>query len=96
MTARIKSRFILIIIFSLVVFSFTGCDIETSESINEEINMLEMEIEHLQRQKAELANIHEEINELKKNLVAVKEEIENFKAENPETLEYLRENPPRD
>jgi septal ring factor EnvC (AmiA/AmiB activator) len=86
---RVKS-FILYLIFILAAFSFTGCDIETSESINAEIDKLETEIADLKRKKAQLAVIKEEIAELEARLAATKAQIKKFENENPKVLEYIR------
>lgn len=96
MTNKFKSQIFLILVLVLTLLFQTGCDIETSAAINDEIAELEAEIGHLKRQKAELQNIHLEIEQLKARLAKTTEAVNNFKKENPDVLEYIRKNPPKD
>lgn len=88
MNNRMK-KFSLLLIFSLTIVSITGCDIETSDSINAEIDELQMEIDDLNRKKAQLAVIREEIAELEARLAQTKAQIKDFEKENPKVLEYI-------
>lgn len=96
MADKFKSPIFLILVLGQTILFQTGCDIETSAAINEEIAELEMEINHLKRQRAELQNIHLEIEQLKARLAKTTEEVNNFKKANPDVLEYIRDNPPQD
>lgn len=61
-------RKFIIFVLLLNLIGVQGCSIQTTKSLQDKIEDVQMEISHLRRAKAELANMEEEIAKLSENL----------------------------
>ncbi len=73
---------------AVAVFS-CGCSFELSGKHDQDIKRMEVEIETLQKHKAQLACLEEDIADLNRNLEKKREELKIFKSEYPDVVKSL-------
>jgi septal ring factor EnvC (AmiA/AmiB activator) len=84
-----KNLLVLLIVFSSLA---AGCNFELASNIETENQNLQLEVTKLEKWMAEAASIEEEIDSIREQLVKKKEELEVFKKEHPEVVEYATKN----
>ncbi|PKL40312.1 MAG: hypothetical protein CVV41_19815 [Candidatus Riflebacteria bacterium HGW-Riflebacteria-1] len=84
-----RNLLVLIMAFSSLA---VGCNFELASDIKTENQNLQLEVATLEKWVAEAASVEEEIDEIRERLVKKKEELEEFKKEHPEVVEYAIKN----
>lgn len=77
-----------LIILGVMASLLTGCDIEFASDIEEETLRIEQDVEALMRLKAQLPTLEEEINGLREQVAQKTGELEEFKKNHPDVVEF--------
>ena len=75
----------------LTVF-VSGCSFEYASDIKEENTVLQTEIDHIKKMLAEIPTLHNDIEEIKRQLSLRTEELHEFKKKYPDVVKYAIEN----
>ncbi|OGK13113.1 MAG: hypothetical protein A2W80_12935 [Candidatus Riflebacteria bacterium GWC2_50_8] len=77
-----------LIILAVMATLLTGCDIEFASDIEEETLRIEQDVEALMRLKAQLPTLEEEINGLREQAIQKSRELEEFRKNHPDVVEF--------
>jgi len=81
------NKTLLLILILMAIFG-TGCNMELTSQIEDEILHIDQEIESLHRLEFQLSNIPEEIEILREQVVQKRGELKKFKKNHPDVVEF--------